>query len=159
MPTVQWCFTWNFLCRTNAVRHCICNSYKKLAFLSPGNESCSVLCLCNLYWSFLEALTQHFWLKEAQIRCFAIRDSKATPLIKAERPKKSLILVTCHIDWKCTINTPALSWLLKLFKANLCLWVFSSTRLNWEWEDAWWRLEGECDSRNAVILFNVISAQ
>lgn len=66
------------------------------------------------------------------------------------------MLVTCHIEWMCTINTPDLSWLLMLFKANIYLRVFSSTSVKWEWEDAWWRLEGECDSWNPATINCVI---
>lgn len=49
--------------------------------------------------------------------------------------------MTCHIDWKCTINSQALSWLLMLFKPNLYFWVLSSPRLGWDCEDALLKLE------------------
>lgn len=52
------------------------------------------------------------------------------------RGEKSLISVTRRIDWKCTINSPALSWLLMLFKPNLYVWVLgSSTRSAWAQKD------------------------
>ena len=64
-------------------------------------------------------------------------------LIKTEEAKKSLNLVTCHIDWKCAINTPALSWLLMRSKANLYFGVRSAAQgyaesermLSEDWEE------------------------
>lgn len=112
-----------------------------MAILSPGNEKTSVFCQPNSNMSRL---------KTHRLGCLVIQVSTAASLIN----KKSLILVTCHIDWKCTINSEVLRWLLMLLKPHLHFWVFNSSRLDWDWEagGGMWLLQC-CSFQGMTIKF------